>query len=195
VRAPEPHTFSARQSEVLDIVEAVFLRDGLRPVRISGLTEEAHCSRSTLYDLAPSKEELFLLVLDRLIRRLRLRNHAVMATTADPVERLRAALAESATGLARISPVFMEAVRDYPPARLLLDQHMREAHANLRTLIDDAITAGAFRPVDAAVATEALQAVIDRFIDPDFVRTTELDVAGALTAFFDMLVDGLRVTA
>lgn len=189
---PEPREFSARLSEVLDIVEAVFLRDGLRPVRINQLTEEARCSRSTLYELAPSKEELFLLVLDRFIRRTRLRTHEAMATAPDPVHRLKAALSESAAGLALLSPVFAEAVRDYPPARVLYDQHAREARANLRQLVDDAISVGAFRPVDTAVVAEALQAVVDRFLDPNFARTTELEVGGALTAFFDMLVNGLQ---
>jgi AcrR family transcriptional regulator len=39
---------SPRHEEVLDVVEAVFLRDGINAVRIGELAAEASCSRSTL---------------------------------------------------------------------------------------------------------------------------------------------------
>jgi AcrR family transcriptional regulator len=190
---PHVRELSERQTQVLDVVEAVFLRDGLRSVRIGQLTDEAHCSRSTLYELAPSKEELFLLVLDRMISRIRLGGYAAHADIADPVEQLKASMSASAIGLSVVSPVFMEAVHAYPPAQMVFDQHLREAQANLRILVDRAIAAGALRPVDTAVVSELLRAVIDRFTDPDFVRGSEIDVAQALGTFFDILVDGLHV--
>jgi AcrR family transcriptional regulator len=183
---------SPRQREVLDAVEAVFLRDGLRAVRIGRLAEEVHCSRATLYELAPSKEELFLLVVDRLIRRVRQGNLDAIERETDPVRRLRAGLAASATGFAPLGPTFMEAVRGYPPARLLFEHHLADARTALERLIEDAIAGGSFHRVDARVVAEGLMAVIDRFSDPEFVRASGVDSSDALSEFFDVLIDGLR---
>ena len=58
---PDLRGFSPRQLEILDVVEQVFLRNGIRAVRIGELAAEASCSRSTLHELAPSKEDLLLL--------------------------------------------------------------------------------------------------------------------------------------
>jgi len=108
----EPRDLSPRQQEVLDTVEAVFLREGLRPVRIGRLAEEARCSRSTLYELAPSKEELFLLVLDRMIRRTRRQSAEAIDRERDPEARLKVALSSTALSFAPITTTFIEAVRD-----------------------------------------------------------------------------------
>lgn len=81
---------SRRQNEVLDVVETVFVREGIDAVRIGELAAAASCSRSTLYELAPSMEALLLLVLDRMMRRIMGRGAQAIEVAADPVARVRA---------------------------------------------------------------------------------------------------------
>jgi AcrR family transcriptional regulator len=185
---------SRRQTEVLDTIQAVFLREGLRPVRIGQLAEEAHCSRSTLYELAPTKEELFLLVLDRLIRGVRQQGMDAIERNADPVERLRAGLSAGALGLSPLGPTFMEAVREYPPAMLLFESHSADVRTNLERLTQDAVDAGRFRQVDVRVVAEALLAIIDRLASPEFVRRTGIEPSRAIGEAFNLLIDGIQAS-
>jgi AcrR family transcriptional regulator len=184
--------FSPRQEEVLDVVEAVFLREGIRAVRMGQLAAEASCSRSTLYELAPSKEDLLLLVLDRMMRRIMRRGAHAMERATDPVERVRAMLTSGALDFAGLGPRFLEAVRQHPSTRLLFDRRISEGRDVLERLIDDAVQAHQFRSVNAAVVAEAMFAVVLRFTDPDFVRSTKVSSTTGLAELIDVLLDGLR---
>jgi AcrR family transcriptional regulator len=196
--APDPLTlaghrrFSPRQEEVLDAVEAVFVREGIDAVRIGQLAAEASCSRSTLYELAPSKEALLLLVLDRMLRRIMRRGGEAIERAKDPVGRVRAMLRSGALDFAALGPRFLEAVRQHPPARLLLDRRIAEGRDTLEWLIEDAVASGAFRPVDSAVVAEAIIAVLVRFTDPQVSRSPRLGSPAALAEMVDVVLDGVR---
>jgi AcrR family transcriptional regulator len=190
--APAPRRFSPRQEEVLDVVEAVFVREGIRAVRIGQLASEASCSRSTLYELAPSKEDLLLLVLDRMMRRIMRHGARAIDRAADPLDRVQAMLTSGALGFEALGPRFLDAVRQHPPARLLFDRRIGEGRDALEMLIEDAARTGHFRPVNAAVVAEAMFAVVLRFTDPDFVRSTKVSSNTGLAELVDVLLDGLR---
>ncbi len=184
--------FSTRQVEVLDVVEAVFLREGIRGVRMGQLADEAGCSRSTLYELAPSKEDLLLLVLDRMMRRIMRGAAEEIALAKDPLSRVRVMLESGALGFATLGPTFIDAVRHHPPARLLFDRRIGEGRDVLEALIDEAIAAGQFRPVTARVVAEAMFAVVLRFTDPEFARSAKVSSTAGMAELIDVLLDGLR---
>jgi AcrR family transcriptional regulator len=57
-----------RREELLDQVQSLILVEGFAQLRVGALAAHLSCSRSTLYKLAPSKDELIALVF-RAIRR------------------------------------------------------------------------------------------------------------------------------
>ncbi len=190
--APGKQRFSPRQEEVLDVIERVFRREGIRSVRMGDLADEAQCSRSTLYELAPSKEELLLLVLDRMMRRSARRTAASWAEADDPVDRVRIMLTTSSEDIAAIGPTFLDAVRSHPPTAMLFDRWIAAGRDTLEQLIEEAVVAKKLRPVTAAVFAEGMFAVVLRFTDPEVVRSTRTSPADALAELIDMLLDGLR---
>ncbi|MCW3014949.1 MAG: putative TetR family transcriptional regulator [Solirubrobacterales bacterium] len=192
VSLAEPRRFSARQEEVLDIVEAVFLREGVRAVRIGRLAAEARCSRSTLYELAPSKEELLLIVLDRMMHRIMSRGVQAIRRETDPVEQIRAMLTSGALDFAPLGPRFMDAVRDYPPARLLFDRRIADSRDAFERLIREGAEHGHYQSVHPRVVAEAIFVVVLRFTEPEFVRSAGVSSSVALRECVDLLVDGLR---
>jgi AcrR family transcriptional regulator len=189
---PERPRFSRRQEEVLDVVERVFLREGVKGVRMGNLAREASCSLSTLYELAPSKEELLLLVIDRLMRRIAREGWAAVEAETDPAARVHAMLTGGALDASSLGPRFLEAVTSHPPAQDLFDRWMRLGRDALAALVDDAVRAGEFRPVRAAVLVDALFPVALRFSDPTFTRSTTVDTRDALRELVDVLIAGLR---
>jgi AcrR family transcriptional regulator len=184
--------FSSRQEEVLDVVETVFLREGIERVRVGELAAEASCSRSTLYELAPSKEELLLLVLDRMLRRIMWRGAEAIERAEDPVGRVQAMLTSGALDFATLGPQFLEAVRQHPATRRLFEQRIAESQDTLERLIEDAVSAGKFRPVDAEIVAEAIIAVVMRFTDPA-PRSRGRNTPARLAELIDVFLDGLRV--
>ena len=74
--SPAARPYSERQEHLLDALEEIFLQEGFRSVAVGELAARLHCSRSTLYGVAPSKQRLFLVVLERLLARIRELAHA-----------------------------------------------------------------------------------------------------------------------
>lgn len=189
---PPRRLLSPRQKEVLDVVERVFLREGIQAVRMGQLAAEASCSRSTLYGLATSKEDLLLLVLDRLMRRFMRHASDAIDAAEGPVNKIRALMTSGAWDFGALGPHFVEAVRRYPPAKLLFDRRVSEGLLVLRALVDQATVEGDFRPVNSAVVAEAILGVVMRFTDPEFVRVTQVSTASGLEQLIEIMIAGLR---
>lgn len=181
---------SLRREAVLDVVEAVFLRHGLRPVRIAQLAAEARCSRRTLYELAASKEELFLLVLDRIMRRIARDGRDAISEEHDPVKRIVAMGTIATNGLGALSSPFMHVVHDYAPAKLLFEHHIAAARTTLEALISDAIEQRRFRRVDKSTMAETILALVLHFTDGERADSTSVAPATALALVFDLFIAG-----
>jgi AcrR family transcriptional regulator len=161
-------------------------------VRIGALAAEASCSRSTLYELAPSKEALLLLVLDRLLRRIMRRGGEAIERAADPVDRVRAMLTSGAFDFASLGPQFLEDVRQHMPTRRLFERRLDDGRTALVDLIDDAVSAGQFRPIRAQVVAEAVIAVVAHFSDPRLARSDRAITTVELADLVEVFIDGLR---
>jgi AcrR family transcriptional regulator len=184
--------FSRRQEEIVDAIEAIVVREGLRGIRMGDLATEVGCSRSTLYEIAPSKEDLLLLVVDRMMRRISERGAAAIAAADTHVDRMRAMLHVGAVDFAELGPRFLDAVADHPPARMLFDRWIAVCRDALERMIEDAAAAGEIRPVNAPIVAEMMFAGALRFTDPTVTRDFGVDSANAYSQMVDVLLNGLR---
>ena len=190
--APARRRFSARQEQVLQVIERILLREGIRGIRMGDLATEAGCSRSTLYEIAPSKEDLLLLVLDRMMRRMSARGADAIATAGTNVDGMAAMLTVAAVDFAELGPRFLESIGSHPPARVLFDRWVVVCRDTLEQLIDDAVAAEEIRPVPGPVVAEMMFAAVLRFIDPDFTRASKVASADAMAQMVDVVLNGLR---
>src|SRR3954464_9061148 len=83
-RGHRSRTGSLRQRDILDQLQALFMAEGFRHFTIGDLVDRLRCSRRTLYSLAPSKEELVLVVIGRLLNEMGVRARAEAAQHSDP---------------------------------------------------------------------------------------------------------------
>jgi AcrR family transcriptional regulator len=144
-----------RHREILDQLEAVFLSEGFSSVTVAQLAASVGCSRRTLYELAPSKDALVLIVLDRFLHRV----GRTALNTVNPdqpiAEQLRSYI-NGALELQRLTAAFADDLADDPAARRLLDRHFRYVMSVSESLIERGITAGEFRHVTPGVAAGML---------------------------------------
>ena len=144
-----------RHREILDQLEAVFLSDGFSSITVAQLAASVGCSRRTLYELAPSKDALVLIVLDRFLHRV----GRTALNTVDPgqpiAEQLRSYI-NGALELQRLTAAFADDLADDPAARRLLDRHFRYVMSVSESLIERSISAGEFRHVTPGVAAGML---------------------------------------
>ena len=133
----------------------VFLSEGFSSVTVTQLAASVGCSRRTLYELAPSKDALVLIVLDRFLHRV----GRSALNNVDPnksiAEQVRSYI-NGALELQRLTAAFADDLADDPAARRLLDRHFRYVMSVSESLIERGIGAGEFRSVSPGVAAGML---------------------------------------
>lgn len=84
--------WSNRCEQIVDAAEALFARHGYADTDTQRLAETLGVGKGTLYRYFPSKEELFLATVDRVMRRLKEIVDAAADRLEDPLEKIAAAI-------------------------------------------------------------------------------------------------------
>lgn len=182
---------SARQEELFDTLETLALDEGFGALTVGELAARLSCSRSTLYALAPSKEELFLIVEERLLQRVHSNALACAERGSDPTARLMGYIAGAIETIRDVGTPYLTEILAYAPARQLLAEFQRTTIGHLRTLIEEGIAAGAFHALNAQIAAEVLDAAVSRVQDPRVLAETGLTASEALDHVSQLIIQGL----
>lgn len=158
---------------------------------VGDLARRLRCSRRTLYALAPSKQALFLAVLDRLLLRIERLGREAAHRTADPRDRITAFLEPGLSELRTGTPALFEDIAGFPPARRRLDAHQASRREQLRALVDDGVASGAYRPVNAMLAAQLMVAAYRAVTDPEFLCTVDATLPEAVRQGEHLLLHGL----
>lgn len=178
-----------RHREVLDGLEEMVLAEGISEFTIGELAARMGCSRRTLYELAPSKEQLQLLVLDRLFQRIGREALGAVDPASPIVEQLRQYVTSGIDYAFRASAY--DDMADVPAARRLLDRHFRFAATIMERLLALAIERGEIRPVNAAVVAAMISTTAQHLSQGEVVEDLGISVGDALRDMLDALVGGL----
>lgn len=191
---PESAAPTPRQQRLLDGLEAIFLERGLRGVSVAELAGRLRCSRRSLYELAPTKEALFLRVLDRYLSRLREAGWRG-ARAAPPERAFEPYLMPAIAAARRLSTTLMRDINGYPPASALWAQHTQQRMEGLRELVERCVRLGIFRGIDPRLVAEVMAASLRRISDPDFLAESGLSYREAVSELYALLLHGLAHSA
>ena len=154
------------RDKILDVAEALFARRGHAGVGLREVASGAGLGKSSLFHHFPSKAQLYLAVIDRVVERFETRLDPILAAPGDPRERLDRCVDALVDGLA-----------EHPTtARLMLrslfedddlgeesEPEARSVEARLGRLLDrvlallrEGVETGAFRAVSARHTLQTL---------------------------------------
>src|SRR3954467_14392007 len=140
-----------RQAQLLDELEQLFLAEGFARFTLEDLAVRLHCSKSTLYTLAGSKEQLALRVVRHFFRQATEAVEAQTAQETDPALRVTAYLRAVARALAPASPAFHRDLDAFPPGRAVYEQNTAAAAERVRQLLAEGTAAGRSRAARPAL--------------------------------------------
>jgi len=167
----EQERSQTRRERILDAAVAVFTRKGYRDAGMEDIAGEAETSKGGLYFHFPSKQALFLRLLERTSTLLIDRTEAAIADEPDPIACAETALHvvlqtfASHRGLTRL--FLVEAMGAGPEFHAtMLDIHTRFT-ALIAHHLDEAVRQGGIPPLDADLAAQvwfgALNEVVTRW--------------------------------
>lgn len=181
-----------RREELLDALADLFLREGFLEFGVGDLAARLSCSRSTLYLVAQSKEQIVLAVLRHFFRGAADRIEAKVEMEADAGLRLAVYLRAVAQELEPASGLFYADLAAYTPGREIYADNTRYAAQRVQRLVDAGVDAGAMRPVNASFVGTAVAAVMTAIQSGEIGDATALADAAAYEALADLVMDGLR---
>ena len=173
-----------RHRAALDQLEDLFLAEGIG-FTVRELAARLRCSLRTLYEIAPSKQELMLVVLDRFLHRVGRTALAAIDPAAPVSGRLRAYFTAAAE-LQRWTVAL--AAPDEPEVQRLLDRHFAYVSAVVESLVAEGVAGGEMREADPSVVAAVLSGAAEHLVRAGTLRPME-DVIGDL---IDVVLFGIQ---
>ena len=182
-----------RQAELLDKLEALFLTEGFARFTLEELALRLRCSKSTLYALAGSKEQLALRVIRHFFRKATDAVEAQTITETDPALRVTAYLSAVARALAPAGEAFHRDLDAFVPGREVYERNTALAADRVRELIGEGVAEGRFREVHPALIADTVTTLMFRIGRGDTARATGLDDATAYRELAALLLHGIAL--
>lgn len=149
-----------RRTQILDQLEGVVLQEGFVGLTLDDFAARLRCSKSTLYRVAPSKEQLVATVARHFFSRASIRIEQAVGAAPAPPEKLEAYLKRVGVEMGRGTPAFHEQMATYPATAALYRRNSQVAARRVRQLIHEGAQTGYFDVADAEFAGQVIAAII-----------------------------------
>lgn len=181
-----------RRTELFDALIALFLDEGFAHLTLDDIAARLRCSKSTLYTLAGSKEQLVRAATVHFFQRAtdQVEQHVAQADGAR--ERIVTYLSAVGTVLDSASDQFMADLDAFTPARDVYEKNTRIAARRVQELIAGGVASGEFRDVHAAFAADLATTMMVRIQQRKVRESTGLDDAGAYRELAAILTAGIN---
>ncbi len=186
-----PAFATRRRTELFDALVALLLAEGFAHLTLDDIAARLRCSKSTLYTLAASKEQLVQAATVHFFRSATEFVEARVAATTGARDRIAAYLSAVGAALDPASEQFMTDLDGFAPARAVYEQNTGIAARRVQELIAEGVAAGDFRDVHAAFAADLVAAAMVRIQQRVVRRTTGLDDADAYRELAAILTAGI----
>lgn len=186
---PKPN--QRRRDSLLDQLEAIVLDEGFEHLRVGALADRLHCSRSTLYKLAESKEELITLVFERFAERALAEATAAADELSDPAEKIMRFSDVVDRFQMKGSVAFWRDVRAHPQVAASLSQSRARGYLTIKRYLDEGVEVGEFRNANTAFAAHLVWVGAAATRDPDLLASLGVDRAEAAHELSQLIVYGM----
>jgi AcrR family transcriptional regulator len=182
---------SPRMRCIIENLTRLFLDEGFLHFRTDDLAKRLRCSKHTLYALAPTREELFELIIERFYSSLRQAGDAALAATQDRIEQVAGYLNAGVNAVRAASPNFIRDLNRFDRGRRRLRHHQRVRIAGLEKIVAAGIREGIFAPVHSKLVAEFMIHSVIRMSDARFLERCDLSVSEAHAEFYQLFLHGL----
>jgi len=182
---------TARQVDLLDRLVELMAAEGFSQFTLDDLAERLRCSKTTLYALAPTKQQLVVEVVKQYFRSAVVTVEARVAAVEEPPARVVAYLDAVAEYLQPLSRSFMDDLSAFAPAAEVYRQNTAAAAERIRGLIAEGVDSRAFRPVHAAFVAEIVAVAMFEIQRGEMFARLEMSDAEAYAELASLVVHAL----
>lgn len=174
-----------------ELVE-LFLAEGFRHLTLEQMARRLRCSKSTLYDIGHSKEQLTVNVVRHFFAASTKEVERRTAAEEDPAKRIVAYLQAVADALQGASQRFFEDLAAHPATSAVYQRNTKAAAKRVRELIGQGVESGDFREVHAAFVANVVAETMARVQSGEMRRSVSLRDAEAYEELASLILNGIR---
>jgi AcrR family transcriptional regulator len=192
--ATAPQRTQRRQQELVGRLIDVFLREGFMELSIDDMARRLRCSKTTIYGVAESKQQVIAVVVRGFFRRATDRvEQQIQVVDAASTDRIRAYLMAIATELAPASPEFFADLDAYAPTREIYLENTRIAGERLQGIILECVPAAS--QSEALFIGSVAASVMNAIHRGEIESVAGLDDSAAYRALARLIVAGVEASA
>lgn len=183
---------TARREDLLAQVTEIFLREGFTSVTVDDLARRMRCSKSTLYGLGGTKDQLVVAATKHFFGSEAARIEKAVAEHDDPQTKITTYLQGVAEAMRRNSPSFYDDMVTYAPTAEIYARNTARAAERIHEMIEDGVRAGDFRATNGTFAANVVALTIEAVQSGTLIDRTGLSAAESFAELADLLFNGLR---
>ena len=182
---------SPRLARIVEELERIFFAEGFLHLSTEDLARRLRCSKQTLYVLAKSREELFVLIIERLLAGIRSEAEQVVQEAPDRAAGLASCLQVLRRAAGRVSVRFAEDLGEFPPGQQRLRDHEERMVALLAGMVEAGARDGLFQGIHPRLAAEVMVQAVARIVDRNLLTQTGLTLSQAFGELHNLCLHGL----
>lgn len=179
------------QEEFLSDLFELFRVEGVSDLTVGEIARRLSCSRSRLYSVAETKEDLFLVVARRHLNSLLEESDTLRAREGDVVETITQYLDIGVRASALLGVPFLRDLDASRQGRRLFDSYQEKRGHGLAKLVERGVAQGVFHPRHATLVAEILMGGALRIRRTRFLARAGLTLEEAFSEFYELLLHGL----
>ncbi|MBS9376484.1 TetR/AcrR family transcriptional regulator [Rhodococcus sp. B50] len=181
------------RKELLAELENIFLAEGFSNLTTDELCKRLSCSKSTLYNVAPTREKINQAVVRHFFAHSTTEIELKVAKESDIAGRILVYLSGVGTAMRRNSPAFYMDMVSHPPTAEIYRMNSQAATRRVQSMIEDGVREGVFRPANAALAGLTVGHLMDGVQSGQVLEASGLNAGDAFTELGELLVHGLAI--
>ena len=180
-----------RQTDLVEELVALLLAEGFAHLTLDQVAARLRCSKSTLYALAGSREQLVQAVVVHFFRGATGRVEARVVEAVGAREQIAAYLQAVADELRPASVQFMADLDAFAPARKVYQRNTALAARRVQQLVAAGVASGELRDVHAAFVADVVAASMVRIQQRQVAESTGLADAQAYNELAALVLHGV----
>ena len=168
------------------------LAEGVAQLTLADIAARLRCSKSTLYALGPSKEQLVATAVRRFFKTAADQVEQRVAARARASDRLAVYLGAVADALRPASDAFMRDVVRHPSGAEVYRRNTELAAGRVGDIIRAGVEQHEFREVNASFIADVIASTMERIQSGEIARATGMSDAEAYDELAALVVLGLR---
>ena len=182
---------SARQKEAILGLEEL-IKEGYPQLTMSQIANRLKVSLRTLYKIAPKKEDLLLIAVDRLLFKIGAEAQKAINTDDGPLEKLKLFLHKTNEATKKDTLAFTEDFDKIQGARALIDSHENYVVNLTKNMLDEAIKAGEINKIDTSWMSLVLSGLTRETNRKYLKKASKAETADSAKEMMEIIFKGLK---